>query len=38
MATRWGARWYVAKHRGSACEEAIVPFEITESGIQLGKV
>jgi len=26
---------YVAKHRGSACGETIVPFEITESGLEL---
>ncbi|MDX1968680.1 MAG: recombinase RecA, partial [Planctomycetaceae bacterium] len=26
---------HVAKHRGSACEESIVPFEITEQGLQL---
>ncbi len=28
---------HVAKHRGSACSEAIVPFEITDSGIVIGK-
>lgn len=27
---------HVAKHRGSACEEDIVPFEITEHGLVLG--
>lgn len=26
---------YVAKHRGSACEESIVPYEITEQGLTL---
>jgi KaiC/GvpD/RAD55 family RecA-like ATPase len=25
----------VAKHRGSACDDAIIPFEITERGLQL---
>jgi KaiC/GvpD/RAD55 family RecA-like ATPase len=29
---RMGRALYVAKHRGSACEESIVPFEITERG------
>jgi KaiC/GvpD/RAD55 family RecA-like ATPase len=24
---------YVAKHRGSACDESIVPFEITDRGL-----
>jgi len=24
---------HVAKHRGSACDDSIVPFEITERGI-----
>lgn len=28
-----GRALYVAKHRGSACEEAILPFSINESGI-----
>jgi KaiC/GvpD/RAD55 family RecA-like ATPase len=32
---RMGRALYVAKHRGSACEEAIVPFEITENGLTL---
>lgn len=31
---RMGRAMYVAKHRGSACEEAILPFEITERGIE----
>jgi KaiC/GvpD/RAD55 family RecA-like ATPase len=26
---------YVAKHRGSACREEIVPYEITEQGLVL---
>lgn len=33
--TRMGRALYVAKHRGSACDEAIVPFEINESGLVL---
>ncbi|MCH2212158.1 MAG: recombinase RecA [Fuerstiella sp.] len=28
-----GRALFIAKHRGSACEEAILPFTITESGI-----
>ena len=24
---------YIAKHRGSACDDSIVPFEITDTGI-----
>jgi len=27
---------YIAKHRGSACSEEIVPFEIGEEGLQVG--
>jgi hypothetical protein len=27
---------YVAKHRGSACPEEIVPFSIDESGLRVG--
>ena len=27
---------HVAKHRGSACDDAIVPYTITESGLQVG--
>lgn len=30
-----GRALHVAKHRGSACDETIVPFEITESGLEL---
>lgn len=33
--TRMGRALHVAKHRGSACDDAIVPFEITESGLRL---
>jgi len=33
--TKLGRALYVAKHRGSACEERIVPFEITERGLAL---
>ncbi|HET6326839.1 MAG TPA: ATPase domain-containing protein [Planctomycetaceae bacterium] len=32
---RMGRALYVAKHRGSACDESIVPFEIAESGLTL---
>ncbi len=28
---------HVAKHRGSACDDAIVPFEVTEQGLVIGK-
>lgn len=28
---------HVAKHRGSACDDAIVPFEITEQGLIVGE-
>jgi KaiC/GvpD/RAD55 family RecA-like ATPase len=31
--SRMGRALYVAKHRGSACEETIVPFEITDGGL-----
>jgi len=33
--TKLGRALYIAKHRGSACEERIVPFEITERGLAL---
>jgi KaiC/GvpD/RAD55 family RecA-like ATPase len=33
---RMGRALCVAKHRGSACDESIVPFEITERGLALG--
>jgi hypothetical protein len=26
---------HIAKHRGSACDESIVPFEISDRGITL---
>jgi KaiC/GvpD/RAD55 family RecA-like ATPase len=31
--TRMGRGLYVAKHRGSACDESIVPYEINERGL-----
>jgi KaiC/GvpD/RAD55 family RecA-like ATPase len=33
QASRMGRALYVAKHRGSACDESIVPFEITDRGL-----
>jgi KaiC/GvpD/RAD55 family RecA-like ATPase len=33
--SRMGRALHVAKHRGSACEESIVPFEITDRGLSL---
>lgn len=33
--TKMGRALYVAKHRGSACGEQIVPFEITDQGLEL---
>jgi KaiC/GvpD/RAD55 family RecA-like ATPase len=33
--SRMGRALYVAKHRGSACEDSIVPFEITDRGVTL---
>ncbi|EMI15350.1 hypothetical protein RMSM_07726 [Rhodopirellula maiorica SM1] len=32
---KMGRALHVAKHRGSACDESIVPYTITESGLQL---
>lgn len=32
---KMGRALHVAKHRGSACDESIVPYQITESGIVL---
>ena len=32
---RMGRALHVAKHRGSACNESIVPFEINDSGLKL---
>ena len=34
---RMGRALFVAKHRGSACDDAIVPFDISESGLRLGR-
>ncbi len=34
---RMGRALHVAKHRGSACDESIVPFEITASGLVLSE-
>ena len=33
---RVGRALNIAKHRGSACDDAIIPFEITESGLAIG--
>jgi len=33
--TRMGRALHVAKHRGSPCDDSIVPFEITQSGLKL---
>lgn len=33
---RIGRALYVAKHRGSACDERIVPYRITEQGLKIG--
>lgn len=33
--SKMGRALQIAKHRGSACDESIVPFEITSSGLQL---
>jgi hypothetical protein len=32
---KMGRALHVAKHRGSACEESIVPFTIEETGLKL---
>ncbi|MBL8820585.1 MAG: recombinase RecA [Planctomyces sp.] len=32
--TKLGRALYVAKHRGSACEDQILPYQITEKGIE----
>lgn len=32
--TRLGRALYVAKHRGSACEEQILPYQISEAGLE----
>jgi hypothetical protein len=31
--SRMGRALHVAKHRGSACDDAIVPYEVTERGL-----
>ena len=33
--TKMGRALQIAKHRGSACDESIVPYEITGSGLRL---
>jgi KaiC/GvpD/RAD55 family RecA-like ATPase len=33
--SRMGRALHVAKHRGSACDDSIVPFEITDRGLKL---
>lgn len=33
---RMGRALHVAKHRGSACDESIVPYEISGQGLQIG--
>lgn len=33
---RIGRGLYIAKHRGSACDEQIVPYTITEQGLKIG--
>jgi KaiC/GvpD/RAD55 family RecA-like ATPase len=33
LGNRMGRALHVAKHRGSACDESIVPFEITDQGV-----
>ena len=33
--TRMGRALHIAKHRGSACDDRIVPFEVTEEGLKL---
>jgi hypothetical protein len=33
--SKMGRALHVAKHRGSACDDAIVPFEVTQSGLKL---
>jgi KaiC/GvpD/RAD55 family RecA-like ATPase len=35
--SRMGRALHVAKHRGSACDDSIVPFEITDRGLQLAR-
>lgn len=33
--TKMGRALHVAKHRGSACDDSIVPFEVTSTGLKL---
>ena len=33
--SRMGRALHIAKHRGSACDDSIVPFEVTDRGLQL---
>ena len=33
--SKMGRSLYVAKHRGSACDDSIVPFEVTARGLNL---
>ncbi|MFN0056213.1 MAG: RAD55 family ATPase [Planctomycetales bacterium] len=33
--SRMGRALHVAKHRGSACDDSIVPFEVTDRGLEL---
>jgi KaiC/GvpD/RAD55 family RecA-like ATPase len=33
--TKMGRAMHVAKHRGSACDDSIVPFEITDRGLEI---
>jgi KaiC/GvpD/RAD55 family RecA-like ATPase len=35
--TKMGRALQIAKHRGSACDESIVPYRITADGLQLGE-
>ncbi len=35
--SKMGRSLHVAKHRGSACDDSIVPFEITDQGIKLSR-
>jgi len=34
--TRFRRAMYVAKHRGSACTDEIIPFRLDDHGIRLG--
>jgi len=35
---KMGRALHVAKHRGSACDESIVPYTINDQGIQISEV